>query len=116
LQIRLRNVLAWTLSIFLSFAFIAQFGLPHLVTQSASFWGIAAPGWAVRLIGVVEVAAGFLVLLPSLRLLGAALVAVLMIGVLGAEFVTGAGAASTAGFMLALAGMLIALRPPTSSR
>lgn len=74
------------------------------------FEQIGLPVALVPVIGVAEIAAAILVLIPRTSLYGASLIVVVMLGAAGSHLASGAGSPIAAILALAMAGSLVALR------
>lgn len=74
------------------------------------FEQVGLPLALVPVIGVVEIVAAILVLVPRTSLYGAGLIVMVMLGALGSHLAAGAGAPTAAIVALLMAGSLVALR------
>jgi uncharacterized membrane protein YphA (DoxX/SURF4 family) len=77
-----KEVFAWLLALFLCFVFLkagwSKFDPASGWTRAFHHWGF--PDWFLITVGVLEVAAALLLLVPRTAMFGAAIIIVLMIG------------------------------------
>ncbi len=110
--VRVRVVAAWAVAFVLAFSFV-QTGLAKLLGAGAGAFGqFGYAPWFARVVGALELLGGLLVLWPSRAAWGAGLLAIVMLGAVATHLATGVGSPTEAATMLALAGILIALRTP----
>ena len=101
-------VVFWLLRVFVGAMFLLA-ALPKLTGDPAAidtFTTLGVEPWGRLATGAIEVLAGVLVLVPKTVLIGAVLVAVTMLGALGAH-ATKLGFAGDAGGMAVLAALLL---------
>lgn len=110
--LRIRIVVAWVLAILLAISFLGA-GFPK-VTQApgvvASFEHFGYTPWFARIIGVLEMAGGLLVLVPTLSFWGALLLVGVMFGAVYTHLTTGVGSPVMAATLLVMAFALASLR------
>ncbi|MCE7991872.1 MAG: DoxX family protein [Roseivirga sp.] len=90
---KVKNVLAWGLSVLVSLNFLMS-GYPKVMPNAGMVrrfenWGFNE-GFAI-LIGVLEILGGLLMLVPKTAFYGAVILSVVMIGAIGTHLITGIG-------------------------
>ena len=108
---KLRNNLLWAASALLALAFVGSGGMKILNPKFSGemFVRYGYPAWFAVVIGVAEVAAGLLLLVPRLAAYAAGALAVIMAGAVFTHLRAGEAAQSIVPFVLLVVAVLIAL-------
>lgn len=91
---RAANAVGWTLAVGIAAAFVVTGAVPKLTGDPISaelFSRVGGPAFSVYVVGVIELVAAVMILVPRTRVFGAMLAAGAMVGAIGAHVATPLG-------------------------
>lgn len=80
---KIRNILAWVLSILLALGFVAGAFMKFSGKMDDAFLAWGYPAWGPSLVAIIELIGAALLLIPKTRKIGAILIICIMLGAIG---------------------------------